>query len=151
MSYFITIGCQGGGPETGTVGRSKVDLYHALSRYVTGTHCDSIDEYGLVLRVDGSLDKFGPEGITRLRFAKTQRYITVDIQIPESAWKPIGDAELRQYLGAQVAAAIRVCVARLKKDKCVVDDAALMQEVDAAVREYTKQTKGEQVSAPNDR
>lgn len=48
MTDFITIGCQGGGPETGTVGRSKVRLYHAFSRHVTGTHCDAIDQYGLV-------------------------------------------------------------------------------------------------------
>ena len=139
MPDYITIGCQGGGPETGTVGRSKVSLYRALSRHVTGTHCDAIDEYGLVLRVDGSIQTFGPEGITRLRFAKKQRYITVDIQIPESVWVPLGDSELRRYLGDQVTAAIRVCVARLKKDGCVTDDAALMKEVNAAVGEYTQQ------------
>ncbi len=149
MSDFITIGCQGGGPETGAVGRSKVYLYHALSRHVTGTHCDAIDEYGLVLRVDGSIQTFGAEGITRLRFAKKQRCITVDIQIPKSVWVPLGDPELRRYLGDQVAAAIRVCVARLKKEGCVVEDAELMREVEAAVDECAQQTKGEQAVAPN--
>lgn len=141
MSDFITIGCQGGGPETGTVGRSKVHLYHAFSRHVKGTHCDAIDQYGLVMRVDGSIQTFGPEGITRLRFAKKQRYITLDIRIPQSARQPLGDAELRRYLRAQVHAAIRACVARLKKDGFEVDDTQLMQEVQAAVREYTSKPK----------
>jgi hypothetical protein len=141
MSASITIGCQGGGPETAPVGRSKVNLYHALARHVKSTHCDAIDEFGVVLRVDGSLDKFGREGITRLRFAKKRRYITVDIQIPESVWTPLGDLELRQYLGAQVSAAVRVCVTRLQKDGHVVDDAELMRKVDAAVSEYTLETK----------
>lgn len=149
MSDFITIGCQGGGPETSTVGRSKVDLYHALCRHVTSTHCDAIDNYGLVLRVDGSIQTFGPEGITRIRFAKKQRYITVDIQIPESVWRPLGDDELRHYLGSQVEAALRTCVARLKKDGFDVDDGTLMQEVEAAVCDYTQETKGYKVGAQN--
>jgi hypothetical protein len=114
---------------------------------VTSTHCDAIDEYGLVLRVDGSIDTFGEEGISSIRFAKKQRYITLDIQIPESVWRPLEDAQLRRYLGTQVAAAIRTCVARLKKDGFDVDDARLMEEVDAAVRDYTQQTKGEQEGA----
>jgi hypothetical protein len=104
------------------VGRSKVHLYHALSQHVTSTHCDAIDEYGLVLRVDGSIQTFGPEGISRLRFARKQRYITLDIQIPESVWRPLDDTELRSYLGTQVDSAIRACVSRLKKDGFDVDD-----------------------------
>lgn len=125
------------------MGRSKVYLYHALSRHVTSTHCEVIDEYGLVLRVDGSIQTFGPEGIGRLRFAKKQRYITLDIQIPQSVWQPLEDAELRSYLGRRVDSAIRACVARLKKDGFDVDDARLMLEVDAAVRDYAQQTEGE--------
>ena len=149
MPSFISIGCQGGGPETGAVGRIKVPLYHALKRHVTGTHCDAVDEFGLVLRVDGSLQKFGPEEITRLRFAKKQRYITVDIQIPEAIWKPLGDLELRQYLAAQVEASIGICVARLKKDGCHVNEAELMKEVVSATSEYTDQTRGDQGAAPS--
>jgi hypothetical protein len=139
MPDCITIGCQGGGPETAVVGRSKVELYQALARHVTSTHCDAIDEYGLVLRVSGSLDKFGPEAITRLRFAKKQRYITVDIQIPEDAWRPLSDVELRQYLSARVQEAIRVCIARLEKDGHTVADGELMREVSRAIDEYTDQ------------
>ena len=149
MPDFITIGCQGGGPETVSVGRSKVHLYHALSKHVTSTHCGAIDEYGLVLRVDGSIQTFGAEGISRLRLAKKQRYITLDIQIPQLVWQPLEDAELRRYLGTQVDSAISACVARLKKDGFDVDDAKLMQEVGAAIRAYSQQTEGEQVSGGN--
>ena len=143
MPSYVSIGCQGGGPETGTVGHIKVPLCHALTRHVTSTHCDAIDEYGLVLRVDGSLDKFGNEGIVRLRFAKKRRYITVDVQIPEECWKPLSDSELRRYLSKQVKASIAVCVARLKKDGYSVDDAVLMSQIDAAVGDYNSETHGE--------
>ena len=142
MPDYITIGCQGGGPETGTVGRSKVHLYRSLLRHMTSTHCDAIDEFGLVLRVDGSLQKFGPEAITRLRFAKKQRYITVDIQIPEGCWQPLDDLELRQYLSSRIDAAIRLCVARLKKDGHVVAESNLMSEVASAINHYISQQQG---------
>ena len=139
MPDSITIGCQGGGPETAVVGRSKVELYQALARHVTSTHCDAIEEYGLVLRVSGSLDKFGPEAITGLRFAKKQRYITLDIQIPEEAWRPLTDSELRQYLSARVQEAIGVCIARLQNDGHTVADGQLMLEISRAINEYTDQ------------
>lgn len=145
MPDYITIGCQGGGPETVIIGRSKVHLYHALSQRVTSTHCDAVDEYGLVLRVDGAIQTFGSECITRLRFAKKQRCISIDIQIPQSVWLPLGDTELRQYLGNQVDAAIRICVARLKKDRFEVEDTKLMREVQSAVNDYTQQSNDEQM------
>ncbi|HEY1121892.1 MAG TPA: hypothetical protein VGE67_09835 [Haloferula sp.] len=106
---------------------------------MTSTHCDAIDEFGVVLRVDGSLQKFGPEAITRLRFAKKQRCITVDIQIPEDCWQPLNDLGLRLYLSSRIDAAIRICVARLQKDGHVVAESNLMAEVGSAIREYTDQ------------
>jgi hypothetical protein len=138
MADSISIGAQGGGPETHIVGHAKVGLYHALKKHVTDTHCDAIDEYGLVLRVDGSIQKFGPEGITRLRLAKKKRYITVDIQIPEPVWRPLGPAELKLYLSKQVKAAVEVCVSRLKKDGYRVDSDKLMFQIDQAISEYTR-------------
>ena len=125
MHSVISIGCQQGGPEACCIRELKVALYRALGRHVTSTHCLEIDEYALVLRVDGSLSKFGDEGITRLRFARVRRYITLDIQIPEKVWMPMGEAQTKLYLATQVRAAISACVKRLVKDKCSVDEHAL--------------------------
>ena len=136
MPAVISIGCQQGGPERCLVGELKVGLYQALAEHVTSTHCATIDEYALVLRTDGSLDKFGEEGLARLRFAKARRYITLDIQIPESVWKPMNEAQTKQYLAAKVKAAIGACVERLAKDKLVVDAGLLQSEVDLAIKSY---------------
>ena len=137
MPDAISIGCQGGGPETFPVGRTKVVLYQCLKERVSSTHCDAIDHYGLVLRVDGSLHKFGPEGIARVRFAKKQRSISVDIQIPMEVWQPLDDSALRQYLCHQVETAVRSCVQRLKKDGHIVAEEALVAQMALAFRDYT--------------
>jgi uncharacterized Zn-finger protein len=132
----ISIGCQGGGPDTGKIGHEKVYLYRMLKKHVKSTYCSAIDHYGLVLRVDGALQRFGDEGLARLRFAKKNRYITVDIQIPESVWRPLSFMETKHYLASQVRAALVTCVNRLKADKHAVGESELFEQVDAAISEY---------------
>ena len=132
----ISIGADCGGPEAIRVANAKFPLYKALSQYVKSTHCDGIDQYALVLRVDGTLDQFGPEGIFRLRLSKAKRYITVDIQIPQSLWEPMSDAQLRYYLAEQCSAAIKSCVSRLKQERMAVDEPALWQEFEHAIKAY---------------
>ena len=136
MTNFISIGCQSGGPNSGGIGEIKVRLYHAFSRHVTSTHCAAIDEYGLVLRVDGAFAKFGSEGIARLRLAKKSRYITADIQIPENVWMPKSECEIMLYLSDVVRRALVQCVLRLKKDKYNVSEVALFTEVDTAITDF---------------
>jgi hypothetical protein len=136
MRTPITIGCQVGGPEDCVIGSMKVSLFHALEKHVTSTQCEAIDEYSLILRVDGTLQKFGEEGNAFMRFAKKSRYITVDIQIPEVIWQNKTTNEMRIYLAQVVRNAIVECVDYLKKKKCSVSDKQLLSEVDIAISEF---------------
>ena len=143
MRASISIGCQLGGPDPCLIGTLKVALYRLLAKHVTSAHCDAIDEYALVLRVDGSLDQFGDEGLARLRFAKKGRYITLDIQVPASVWKPMNEAQTKLYLAKQVKAALHACVDRLVSEKHAVNEPLLMAQLDAALEEFlVKQNAG---------
>lgn len=136
MPSIISIGAQHGGPEPCLIGDLKVNLYRALARYLTSTHCEAIDEYAIVLRVDGRLHKFGEEGITRLRFAKTNRYVTADVQIPESVWQPMNESQTKAYLATQVRTAMSIFIARLSKEKYAIAEKLLWSEIDAAIIEF---------------
>lgn len=136
MPSVISIGCQAGGPEVGFVGNLKVPLHRALAKHVTSSHCSAVDEYAIVLRVDGSLDQFGAEGFAHLRYARARRYISVDIQIPEAVWHPLSTHQFRSYIAHQVRGAIAVCVARLHRDKHTVGEKELYTEMEAAINEY---------------
>ena len=138
MAHFISIGCEGGGPETQRVCELKVPLFHALQRHVTASHTPLVDEYSVVLRVDGTLQQYGEEGIARLRFARTRRSITVDIQIPKSVWEPLPATELRAYIARQTQAAIGACIARLEREG-TVNGALLHTQVRAAITDYLGQ------------
>jgi len=137
----ISIGADCGGPEAIRVAEAKTPLVKAFSQCVKSTHCREIDEYALVLRVDGPLTQFGPEGIFRLRLTKAKRCITVDIQIPQRVWEPMLPQQLRAYLAQQCAAAMKACVARLKKERMVVEESALWQEFEQAIQTYTSETQ----------
>jgi hypothetical protein len=136
MSDFISISAQIGGPEAELLSQLKVPLFQSLRECVTSTHCSAIDQYDLVLRVDGTLDKFGPEGLARLRFAKARRYITLDIQVPESVWQPLTRHQAKVYLVRQVRVALEACVDRLTKDGHSVNNQLLWEEVNLACTRY---------------
>ena len=136
MPSVISIGCQAGGPEVGFVGDLKVPLYRALAKHVTSSHCSAVDEYAIVLRVDGSLDQFGDEGFARLRYAKARRYITVDVQIPKAVWQPMSKPQFRSYIAHRVKEAVAVCTERLRQDKQAVAEKELYAEIEAAINEY---------------
>ncbi len=143
MPPFISIGCECGGPEAKFVAERKTQLFGTLSTSVSSTHCLAVDEYALVLRVDGGHMRYGPEGLHNLRFAKAKRYITVDIQVPEQVWRELSTPALDEYLVAKVEDALQVCVARLKKDGHPVGERALMEEVRQASAEFLLQAQSQ--------
>ncbi len=136
MTSNISIGCEVGGPEGYEISKLKIPLAQALERHVTSAHCHEIDHYALVLRIDGSLAKFGEEGLARIRLSKANRHISIDIQIPEHVWHPLSHNQFKEYLAKQVLAAINACIKRLNKEKFLVADSQLIYEVTAAINDF---------------
>lgn len=136
MPAFISIGADLGDRDSFHLSELKIAMCRSLETHMTGTHCDAVDEYALVIRVDGSFAKFGDEGLACLRFSRVRRCISVDIQVPEVAWKPLDRAQTKLYLAKQLKAAIGACVGRLLKDKCEVEALRLEHELDLAMQEF---------------
>jgi len=135
---MITIGAQCGGPKDGGIGDFKVDLFHLLGQHCADTYCDSVDEFALVLRINGTLDSFGAESIERIRRSKKDRCITVDIVIPMERWQPLTTSKLKKYVAVQVRSAIQMCAARLEKDRENIDSESLLNDADVAIRKFLK-------------
>ena len=114
----------------------KIHLYHMLRKHCTASYCPSIDHFALVLRCSSAADEFGPEAIERIRRRRPARYITADIIVPLAPSLGKTEKQLKEYLAVRVRHALERCVARLKKDKEVVDDVAFFEHVDAAIAEF---------------
>ncbi len=143
MPSFISIACDCGGPEAVIVAERKVLLYQALTRSVFSTYCSAIDEYAFVLYVDGSIAKYGPEGLSRLRFAKARRYITVDLVVPETRWKSLERNELDAILVEQVKLGLEACCQRLERDRQHVNRTAFMSQVEQGFVDFLSQGSSE--------
>jgi hypothetical protein len=135
---IINIGVQSGGPKDGGLGSIKVDLYNSFNKYCSSTHCEAVEEYAPIFRVDGNISQFGNEEITRLRFSKKQRYITADIQVPETVWGPKRKNEIRDYIAIKVRETMLLFIARLKKENIKLNDTALLSEIDNAINHFVK-------------
>jgi len=142
----ITIGAQCGGPDTGPRSQIKVDLWRALREECRESFCPAIDKYALVLRISGALDDFGPESIERIKRRRPDRYITADIVIPESVWRPLTLDQSKYYLAQRVRAAIVAVADRLAHDREDVDSVALLAGVDAGIARFLGEVDG---NAPN--
>jgi hypothetical protein len=136
MDSPISIGCDCGGPEAKAFCELKISLFHSLSKYVASTHCSEIDEYALVLRVDGQYAKFGPEGVYRVRLSKSKRYISADIQIPQEIWQPMNEYQMKMYLAQQIKSAVLKCVSRLQKEKYQVEEDKLKNQIESSISNY---------------
>ena len=130
----ISIGQQSEGGDR--LGWPKVHLYHMLKKHCTAKYCPTIGHFALVLRCSSSADEFGPEAIERIRRRRSAGYITADIIVPLAVSLDKTEQQIKEYLAARVRLAMEMCVARLKKDKEVVDDVALFEHVDAAIAEF---------------
>ena len=124
----------------------KVELWRALRETCRESYCPAIDEYALVLRISGTLDDYGPEAIERIKRRRPDRYITADIIIPESVWRPLTLKQSSDYLAKRVREAIVACADRLSQDREVIDTPALLAEVDAGIQQFRSGVGG---NAPN--
>lgn len=135
-SDTITLGVQMGGTSANDATDSHVlSLRKLLATLCKGPYSSEVDEFALILRVDGDIWHWDFEGCQKLRRSKKDRYITIDIGVPRSRWENVAPAGIRGFLAENVEHALLLCANRLIKDKSDMNIEALMadyQKVKAA-------------------
>ncbi len=107
-----------------------------LQAHCRGPYSAEVDEFSLVVRVDGDIWHWEQEGCDRMRRSKKDRYITIDIYVPRQRWQGVSGDEIRRYLAACVEDAFGRMIAKLKKDKVAVDGDALLRDFAAVKAAY---------------
>jgi hypothetical protein len=103
-------------------------LRKLLRAHCQGPYSPEVEEFSLVIRIDGDIDHWEQEGCDRMRRSKKERYITIDIYVPRHRWQGVSGMEIRAYLAACVEDAFGRMIAKLKKDKVAVDGDALLRD-----------------------
>ena len=111
-------------------------LRKLLETHCRGPYSADVDEFSLVLRIDGDIWYWNQEGCDRMRRSKKERYITIDIYVPRSRWEGVTGLEIRKYLAACVEDAFQRMIGKLRKDKVVVNGDALLQDFAIVKEKY---------------
>ena len=133
------------GVQAGDVPCSRAtDPHIRLLRNLLQAHCQGpysveVEEFSLVIRIDGDIDHWEQEGCDRMRRSKRDRYITIDIYVPRHRWQGVSGMEIRAYLAACVEDAFQRMIAKLKTDKVAVDGDALLRDFATVKVQYLSQ------------
>jgi hypothetical protein len=112
----VSLGAELGGPDVCVAANIRA-LRELLSKHCRGPYSEEVLGVALALRVDGSIKQYRPIGVDRIGRSKRNRYIGVDVCIPESEWKDVSEGQFNRYLVAIVRVALETCIAHLQAKK----------------------------------
>lgn len=120
-----------------------MELRNLLSSFCKSDYCSEIDEFVLILRVDGEIWHWNFEGCQKLRRNRKERYITIDIGVPRDRWENVHPYILRKYLAENIELALDLCIERLKKDKSDINGELLLNDFQKVKTIFLKKDAGE--------
>lgn len=82
-------------------------LNQLSKQHMGGDYCKSVNTLAVIFRVAGSVNTFdGGEGLENLLVRRKDKYISIDLVIPEARWRDLTSVELRAYVAKGVRAGI---------------------------------------------
>lgn len=136
----VTVGVQAGDVPADRATNPHIrPLRQLLQAHCHGPYSPEVDEFSLVMRIDGDIDHWEKEGCDRMRRSKKERYITIDIYVPRTRWEGVSGIDIRNYLAACVEDAFRKMIGKLQRDKVHVDGIALLRDFGTVRTQYLAQ------------
>lgn len=137
MKDTVTLGVQAGDERAGqTTEPHFMSLRKLLASVCIGPYSTEVDEFALILRIDGDGWHWNFEGCQKLRRSKKDRYITIDIGVPRQRWDGVSSDKIREYFSKNVELALAMCIEKLKKDKANIDGDALLRDYQKVKEQY---------------
>jgi len=112
------------GPECRRVKQQSIALQRKLEPWFGSFDGGDVTELAVVLRVDGSLGSFGPEGVENI--AIDESTLTCDVVVADKGWADLHDEEIAEILRTRVLQAIDACLrtAEIAYDAQVLETAS---------------------------
>ena len=96
-----------GGPECKRIMSRAVLLRKTIEDWFARLENDAVDSFTVILRVDGSIHKFGVSGVESIKLR--DKALECDLIIADTGWDDQSDAEIDEILRDGVRQAIRTC------------------------------------------
>ena len=132
----VSVGVQAGDRTAHqAVSRHVLELRTLLRQHCRGPFSREVDEFAIVLRVDGDIWHWEEEGVSRIRVNRKARTISADVGIPRGRWEVEPDV-FRRFLAESIAKALEEMAGHLAKKKLDVDLGSLREAVDTTMRAF---------------
>jgi hypothetical protein len=136
----VTLGVLAGGKLAAEATHPQYrPLRRLLQAHCQGPYSAEVDEFSLILRIDGDIDHWEKEGCDRMRRSKKERYITIDIYVPRQRWEGVEGIQIRRYLATCVQEAFEKMIGKLQRDKVAIDGYLLLRDFAIVKEQYLTQ------------
>lgn len=133
----VTLGADVGGTDADVAMKPHyMKLRKALERWCTTTYTSELQEFAIILRIDGSVQSWGKRGVDFIRLQKKKGYATADIFVPAALWQAGVVSDIRGYLAEQSIAALVSMLEKVKQAKIPIDAAKLLADANSAVEDF---------------
>lgn len=131
----VTIGAQYGDSQSDkVVNPLRGEFRHALGHHLCGSYFRSIMEIGFVLRVSGSIWKFEPRGVSRLRHSKARATLSLDLVLAQQDWKGVSGEVLRRNFRMLIEDSALQIAQKTERSKELIDKAAFLSDFERVIQ-----------------
>jgi hypothetical protein len=112
----------------------RLRLYKLFERYVVGNYLKTLHELCIILRVSGPITDFdGGDGPELLRFQKKERYMKIDLVIPQSKWDNIPPEEIKLSFTKGVCSCFHLLIQRAEKEGELLDKESFVKDFNKCI------------------
>ena len=131
----ISLAQQNGGPNIPEfLNQTVLEFRRILVEHLNKIYCDPAREIAIVIRVDGSITKFGFTGVEKPKLRRD--YIEVNIGIPETEWS-MGSTNFRKLLLEYISDALNEVIQKCKENKISINESSLKNDFAKVVERFT--------------
>ena len=109
-----------------------------FKKHLKGPYFKTFNEFGIAFRVSGKITDFGFDGPERMKKLRSKPGIGIDLSFPESSWKGVEEADIREKVISGVLECLRLMTQKTKEMKELTDLDSFQQDLEKVFSEITE-------------
>jgi hypothetical protein len=134
---FISLSAQIGGEDAYERTNDLILQFRKLlARHCVGEFSSEVDEFAIILRIDGNAQKFGFQGPRKPIFRRKQRFVEIEIGVPKARWACQPPEGFEKFLSNVVDQSVHLCISKLGKSNVSLNTSKLLEGLRNAKIEF---------------
>jgi hypothetical protein len=131
--WLLLPGQYGGGDSYKKIGHFHDRLFSLFRKYIVDNYLKTLSHLSIILRVSGPIADFGGDGPELLRFQKKDRYIKIELVIPQSKWDNVSPEEIKLSFTKGVCSCFHLLIQRAEKEGELLDKESFISDFNKCI------------------